>query len=364
MSLRAKLFLNIGFLLLFLSILSFILPNYLLKKDIDKTSEKIKELVDNNNTAAVSSTLHNMRTVIIQKMSSTLAGTNLVGLALAFLILGYISKKVSRPIAQLAKATEAIEKGHYEEVELPAMGGEKDEVAILAHGFEKMVEGLKEREKIRGVLNKVVSKQIASEILNTSVELGGEERTITLLFSDIRSFTKMTEHIQPRILISLMNAYLTEMCKIIDENTGVVDKFVGDEIMALFGAPLPSSNHAFQAISSALKMIESLQLTNEKRALKQLPPVEVGIGIHTGLVVAGNVGSEQRLNYTVLGANVNLASRLCSAAKGMQILISEATLKEPGIQDRFLYEKLAPLSLKGIETPVAIYEIKGLLKST
>ncbi|MBI3900610.1 MAG: adenylate/guanylate cyclase domain-containing protein, partial [Chlamydiia bacterium] len=275
---------------------------------------------------------------------------------IAMLLLARISKRLTTPITQLAKASEEIGKGKYENLELHKIESRQDEIGILSHSFEKMAASLRDREKIRGVLNKVVSKEIASKILEGNVELGGEERRITMLFSDIRGFTPLSETMSPQQLIGLLNTYMTHMCAIIDETHGVVDKFVGDEIMALYGAPLDLKEHADQAIEGAMQMMIQLQDWNRNRGE---PHLSIGIGIHTGSVFAGNMGAADRLNYTVVGANVNLAARLCSAAQPMQILISEETYHALADPHRFPLHPLPPMLLKGIDTPVAVYELRG-----
>lgn len=223
-----------------------------------------------------------------------------------------------------------------------------------------MVKGLKEKEKVKAVLNKVVSQEIATEILKGNIRLGGEEKKVTILFADIRNFTKMTQNMSPKEVIELLNDCMTKISYLVDKHGGVIDKYVGDEAMALFGAPVESEDSAYRAIISALGMIEALTAWNGQRKTGNLSPVEMGIGIHTGLVLAGNMGAENRLNYTVLGSNVNLASRLCSAAKGMEILISESTLSEPHIKDKILYEEVPPMTFKGFDVPVIVYRVKGL----
>jgi adenylate cyclase len=130
--------------------------------------------------------------------------------------------------------------------------------------------------------------------------------------------------------------------------------------MALYGAPLPYSDSALRAIITALEMMEALKKWNRERTLENLPEVNAGIGIHTGLVVAGNMGAETRLNYTVLGANVNLASRLCAHAEAMQILITEATLNELHVRESIIVEELPPMQFKGFSEPVKTYAVKGL----
>ncbi len=288
--------------------------------------------------------LDKMGELIVKELSTNLILITIGVFCFALFFLSRASKRITKPITILANATVDLKKGKLDGIVLPDLKGHHDEIATLSHGFENMIIALKDREKIRGVLNKVVSKEIAAEILDNKIELGGEERFMTVLFSDIRGFTKMTEKMPPRQVIEIMNAYFSSMCEIIDTHQGVVDKFVGDEIMALYGAPLQRADHAKNAILTAQLMLKSTKMP-------------IGIGIHTGNMVAGNVGSENRLNYTVLGANVNFGARLCFAAEPHQILISEATLNAPHVKDSFDYKELPPITLKGFEKPVIVYEI-------
>lgn len=311
-------------------------------------------LIPESEKFAIQRFLHQVGDSLIAKISLNLLTIALLLLGLSLFFLARISKRITKPIRQLALASEEIGKGKYGELDLPPVEKRRDEVATLSHSFQKMVLSLRDREKIRGVLNKVVSKEIASKILNSSIELGGEERRLTMLFSDIRGFTPLSETLTPPQLISLLNSYMTRMCRIIDETHGVVDKFVGDEIMALYGAPIDLDNHADKAIEAALFMIAELKRWNQERVEGE-PHISVGIGIHTGIAFAGNMGADDRLNYTVVGANVNLAARLCSAAKPMQILISEATYNSLQNPQLFHFEKLEPIRLKGIDDPVPIY---------
>lgn len=316
-------------------------------------------LVPEKQATAISRFLDHARQGISAKVSFTLLAAALASLLIALLLLGRVSKKITEPITLLSKAAEELGKGKYEGLILPNLEHCQDEVAVLTHSFENMVGALRDRDKIRGVLNKVVSKEISEEILKHNIELGGEERVLTMLFSDIRSFTHLSEHLKPQVLIGMLNSYMTQMCRIIDEMHGVVDKFVGDEIMALYGAPLPMQSHAIKAIESALLMIEHLREYNKVCVLEGKIPFESGIGIHTGLVCVGNMGAENRLNYTVIGASVNLASRLCSQAEPMQILVSEETYNAPGVKAQFQFQALPPLSLKGIDHPVQAYIVLG-----
>jgi adenylate cyclase len=184
--------------------------------------------------------------------------------------------------------------------------------------------------------------------------------TITVLFADIRSFTSMTQKMLPHEVIELLNTCMTKISRVIDEYGGVIDKYVGDEVMALFGAPIASEENALHAVKCAVKILEVLGEWNRERQGQGLIPIEMGIGVHTGLVVAGNMGAENRLNYTVLGRNVNLAARLCAAAHRMQILISDDTLHGPHVEEHLIYEKQTAMTLKGFDQPIDVYLVKGL----
>lgn len=298
-----------------------------------------------------------------QIIDSVLFDIHLAGLAaliIAILLLHYISRKVTNPIIQLAKATGLVAEGRLDQVQLSLPPVKHhDEVALLCHSFEEMVKGLQEKEKVKGVLNKVVSREIAQEILKGSVHLGGEEKKVTVLFADIREFTKMTQNMLPQQVIDLLNGCMTKVSSVIDKNGGVIDKFVGDEVMALFGAPISSEDATLKAIYSALEIVETLKTWNLQRQSQGLPAIEVGIGIHAGPVLVGNMGAENRLNYTVIGSNVNLASRLCSAAKRMEILITKDTLEEPFVKEKVMYEVLLPITLKGFDKEVEVFRITG-----
>jgi class 3 adenylate cyclase len=318
-------------------------------------------LIPEKEATAIAHFLGTIQDRVNLAFSLNLMGAALLSMIIAFLLLNKIAQRITHPITLLSNAFGQLERGEYEEIVLPELGKRKDEVAVLTHSFEKMVSSLQDRDRIRGVLNKVVSKEISEEILKHNIELGGEERTLTMLFSDIRGFTHFSENLQPRLLVSVLNAYMTRMCRIIDETKGVVDKFVGDEIMALYGAPLALMEHASKGVEAALLMIQDLRQWNEERKKSGEPLFEVGIGVHTGIVCTGNMGAENRLNYTVVGANVNLAARLCSAAAPMQILISKETAEMPDVRGKFQLKELPPITLKGIDHLVSVYEVLGFL---
>ncbi len=326
---------------------------------IDNGNLLFYELDPSGGEQSIINTLLTLEKNLSKRISLQMALISIGTMLLVLLFIGRMVLGIITPITKLAQATERVVAGEYAEVALPNVGKRKDEVATLTRAFGSMVEGLQEREKIRGVLNKVVSKDVAEEILRTQVHLGGEDRVVTMLFSDIRGFSQLTENVTPQSTIQMLNSCMTKISRVIEGEGGVIDKYVGDEVMAIFGAPAPHADHALRAVSSGMLIIETLKRWNEERAQEGETLFEMGIGIHTGIVVAGNMGAEDRLNYTVLGANVNLAARLCSAAKSNQLLISEATLAEPNIRESFYVNPLEPISLKGFSEPVMVYEVTG-----
>jgi class 3 adenylate cyclase len=308
---------------------------------------------------SIFSTLSSLQNELSNRISLQLFLISIATMILVLLFIGRMGYTVIHPITKLADATQFVAGGRYGEVQIPDVGNRQDEVAILTRSFGDMVKGLQEREKIRGVLDKVVSKDVADEILKSQIHLGGEDRVVTMLFCDIRGFSHLTAKRSPQDTITMLNQCMTKVSRVIEGEGGVIDKYVGDEVMAIYGAPASHPDHALRAVSTGMLIIETLKNWNQQRMRDQEPAIEMGIGIHTGMVVVGNMGSEDRLNYTALGANVNLAQRLCEVAKPNQLMISAATLAEPKIADSFYANRLQPLILKGFSEPVEIYEITG-----
>jgi class 3 adenylate cyclase len=208
------------------------------------------------------------------------------------------------------------------------------------------------------VLNKVVSHDVAAELMKGDVELGGENRLVSVLFADIRGFTALTEGMEPQGVIGLLNECMEHLSRAIDAEAGVVDKFIGDEVMAVFGAPVTQNDHARRAVAAALNMREGMAAFNAVRMERGEVPLGIGVGINSGVAVAGNMGSTNRLNYTVLGDAVNLASRLAGQAKAGQILISGATLRLAG--PGLAAPPLGGRALKGFSAEVEVYAVEAM----
>ncbi len=281
------------------------------------------------------------------------------GLLLSAIGAFFVARTVTRPVLDLAAAAREVERGHYDtRVELV----QKDELGELAGAFNRMTRGLAERDRVRNLLGKVVSPEIAEKLLSREAVLGGEERMVTVLFSDLRNFTALSERRSAHDTVSLLNTYFTHMSAAIEAHGGVVDKYLGDGIMALFGAPVEHEDHAGNAVMAALAMQEALARMNRDLAAQGVPPLAMGIGINSGVVVAGNLGSPERLNYTVIGDSVNLAARLEGLTKRLgddtAIVISADTLKQSLRQ--FRVRPLGAQPVRGKAEPVEVYAVLGI----
>jgi adenylate cyclase len=226
-------------------------------------------------------------------------------------------------------------------------------------GYQYFFEG-REKRKMKRLFGQYVSKDVYEQLVANPdlARLGGQRRQMTVLFSDIRGFTTVSESGQPEEIVAILNEYFTRMVEIVFQHKGTLDKFVGDMVMALFGAPLDDAKHAEHAVDAALQMIRELNRLNEKWAAEGRPALDIGIGISTGPMIAGNIGSEAIMSYTVIGDSVNLGARLESLNKqyGTRIIISEATRE--ALPDRYLFRPLGDVVVKGKTRPVAIYEVK------
>ena len=217
-----------------------------------------------------------------------------------------------------------------------------------------------EKEAItRERFQRLLSPAIAEQVIAGKVEVakGGEMRETTILFSDIRGFTSMSESLHPQEVVDMLNEYFERMVEIIFENEGTLDKFVGDEIMALYGAPIMHPDDPIRAVRTAIEMLEKLAEFNAEREALGHPTVKIGIGINTGDVVAGYLGSSRALEYTVIGDAVNTGARLCSVAKSDEILISERTYSM--VKDHFEVADLPPTRVKGKAEALRIYSVIG-----
>jgi len=260
----------------------------------------------------------------------------------------------SRPIKKLQESSRALGRGDFDQ---RVQVRRNDELGDLALAFNEMAAGLSERERIREAFGKYVTPEIRDEILSGRIPLDGERRMATVLFSDLRDFTPYVEEHAPEEAIKGLRAYFTAMQRAIDQNGGLVLQYVGDEIETVFAVPVWYEDHAERAIRAALDMRAGLEELNRKRTLQGLVPFRHGIGIHTGEVLAGNTGSEDRLSYTLIGNTVNLTSRIEGLTKvfNCDILASEETVRH--LTGSFKLKKEPPQMVKGYSRPITVYRV-------
>ena len=247
---------------------------------------------------------------------------------IAFVITISLSKLILNPLKNLTEASKRIQKGDYKSrVGIVT----SDELGELADSFNDMADSLAEKEFMRDTFGKVVDPEVRDYLMSGAGKaslgeaLGGETREVSVLFCDIRSFTAMSEKMAAADVVSLLNRYFTALGNCITNHHGIINKYIGDAIMAIFGAPVASQNSAEDAFEAALDMRLALEKINKDFAADGLPELKFGIGIHTGPVFAGTIGAETRMEYTVIGDTVNTASRLESLCKtySTDLLISE-----------------------------------------
>jgi len=235
-----------------------------------------------------------------------------------------------------------------------------DELGFIAKSFNEMVDGLEERELIRDTFGRFVSHDVAEAVLTGRVPLQGERRDVSILFQDIRGFTSLSERLDPAVLLRLLNQFFTEVVAAVEAEGGVVKQFLGDGVMALFGAPQPYPDHPERAVRAALGIVSRLQGLNETLAQQGIGPLEIGVGIHTGAVVAGLIGPDNRIEYGVVGDAVNLASRVEALTREMQatILVSRDISAQLG--PSFALGRTATMLVKGKSQPVEVVEVLSL----
>ena len=233
---------------------------------------------------------------------------------------------------------------------------------VFVETYESIVKG-KQARFLKKIFSTYVSSEVLKEILSNPerLKLGGEKREITVLFADIRGFTSISERLNPEELVKLLNIYMSKMTDIVFDNRGMLDKYIGDAIMAIWNAPIEIEEHRKLAIMAAYRMLKELENVNKILKQQKLPEISIGIGINTGLAVVGNMGSDKKFEYTAIGDTVNLASRLEGLNKiyfknKTGVLISESTVKNVGTLPFYLIE-IDMVIVKGKSKPVSIFSI-------
>jgi adenylate cyclase len=232
---------------------------------------------------------------------------------------------------------------------------------LASYGAQALTEG-RQRRLLQDVFGRYVSAELAEELLEYGeIPLGGTRQPVTVMFSDLRNYTSYCQGRDPHQVVQELNEYFAEMSLEIKAHSGMINKFIGDGIMALFGVPLPHPDDALRAVACGLKMVERNQAFNRRRAANGLEPLVIGVGLHTGLAVVGNIGTPEKMEYTAIGDAVNIASRIEGENKtfATNLLISEATYQL--VATRISAEPAGSAQMKGIDEPMILYKVNGLL---
>lgn len=264
----------------------------------------------------------------------------------------FLIRNITVPVNDLVNAANKVKAGDLN-FTVPIISNE--EIGILSDSFNQMIEELAERDLIKDMFGKYISKEIAGEILKNKVELGGTEKEVTILFLDIRDFTSLSERMVPQDIVIMLNAFFDSQVQIVRKNRGIVNKFLGDGLMALFGFSTAGDCHIGDAVKAALQMQADLADFNKKYGYN----IKTGIGVHTGKVIVGNIGSRDRMEYTVIGDPVNLASRIEQATKKVKkdILITENCYTLLENKEEYGFEKIGAIPIKGKTQTITVYGI-------
>ena len=293
----------------------------------------------------------------LRRLVNALLTTTLGLIVLGALLSVALAHRLCRPIHRLVAVGEAIDRGDTRP--LPPGSGRQDEIGRVLNAFRHLAEGLEEKRHVERTLSRYLSPEVAQKVLSDGDgdTLGGALVEGSVLFCDIVGFTELSEALEPGEVVQLLNDYFSYFALAGSSCQGTVDKFIGDCIMILFGVPEQDSNHAFHALTCALLIQNIAREINRKRSGRNLRPVLFRIGIGSGAMLAGNLGSEQRMQYTVIGDTVNLASRICGLAEPGGILLTEEVAQQPGMAAVTRPCASGPVRVRGRRQPVVPYEI-------
>ncbi len=288
----------------------------------------------------------------------------IIGASLLLIMFGIaasiiIGNRLTRPIYQLIDASRSISEGNYN---FRFSERRNDELGHLMDALNTMTEGLLRKEQVEETFSRYVSPNVAKQVLKDldQVHLGGHHVEASVLFADIVGFTSMSEEMSPKDVNALLNEYFDYIAQAALAYNGHIDKYIGDCAMLVFGVPEKDPEHSFHAVGCAILIQRIMEALNIVRIKKGLPSIHFRMGVNSGTMLAGNMGAQSRMEYTVVGDAVNLASRLSSAAEGDEIIISEEMLNRGDLAKRIISEQHTTLRLRGKKEPVATYRITGI----
>lgn len=275
-------------------------------------------------------------------------------IAASMIIAQQVSRSIRKPLDELRTFARRVGSG---DLTTHTTISGRDVAGSLGSTLNDMVNGLRDRDRVKEVFGRYIATQVSDKVLSGELNLDGESRVVTILFSDIRNFTGMSEGMTPQQVVTFLNAYFSEMVEAVFDQGGVLDKFIGDGIMATFGSLEDQPDHPRRAVRAALRMKALVGKINGERAVAGKPPIAIGVGVHTDEVIVGNIGSVKRLEYTVIGDGVNAASRVQTLNKefGTTILITETTYE--AIKDEFECRLMPEHALRGKNKALKFYEV-------
>lgn len=326
----------------------------------EPAQEKIKQACEQVMTESKKRIRESSKNINRQVKLVTLVGGTifcLLGVLSAFLF----ASAISQPISHLRDGVRQVGEGNFE-VAVPEKGAK--EVKQLAQSFnqlgEQLTDYMEKRDFIRDTFSRYVTQEVVKKLLESkdALKMGGETREVSILMSDLRGFTAMTATMEPEAVIDLLNRFLSKMIAILLDHRAIIDEIVGDGILAFFGAPEPMEDHPAQAVACALRMQVAMHEINALNDADGLPLLEMGVAVNTGEVVVGNIGSERRAKYSVVGKHVNLTSRIESYALGGQVFISDATYQR--LRNLVDVGDIVQADMKGVPGPVTLFEVLGM----
>lgn len=291
---------------------------------------------------------------IVRRLEDTLTVESAIFMGIALVLSLLVLHHLKRPVAEIIRVMGHVKQGDFSQT---ARVLTNDEIGFAGEMLNEMNRGLRERELIKDTFGKYVDRRIRDEILSGRVSLDGERKEATILFADLRDFTPLVAVTPAKDLIYMLNAYFGEVSRAIEQNGGLILQFIGDEVEAVFGAPVATQSHVEDAVMTALDMRRRLTLLNRKFEAKGLPKVAHGIGIHTGSVLAANIGSASRSTYSLIGDTVNLASRIQELTRDFKtdILVSQTVQQQ--LEGQFPFLSMPETCVKGKTDPIRVYAL-------
>lgn len=278
----------------------------------------------------------------------------LLALCIGAVLAIFLARQVVKPVKKLKRAMGEVSTGN---LDYRIKVNRSDEIGELQHGFNKMADQIREKETIKGLFGKYVNPEVAEYLIHHPLDFSGKGTEVTILFVDIREFTKMSEKLPPKMILILLNRFFASVVLPIYDNKGVVDKYIGDCVMAVFGVMGAVPDHAAAAAKAGLEIIDAVNELNKELAAEGSPTLQVGIGIHTGPVIAGNIGSKERMEYTVIGDTVNVCQRLQKATKHLNVSMLLSRQSVATLPTAFAAEKLTTLSVTGREKKIDVFTV-------